>query len=165
MAGSFVNFNGTSILQLMSFFILMYFLIKFLYRPFLNMIDKRSEEIKAKYEKADEAHKEAEELREKAKIELKELNERINQMYEEAKVRVNEYEKKEKARVQSEVESIMKRARNEIEEERTRAEETLRANVITLAVALASRIIQKDLDEKSKREFLMDQLSKVRDRR
>lgn len=163
MSGSFVNFNGTSILQLMSFFILMYFLIKFLYRPFLNMVDKRSKEIKDEYKKADDAHKEAEALKEKARIELEELNERINKMYEDAKIRVNEYEKKEKVRVQSEVESLMKRARNEIEEERVKAEDTLRSNVITLAVALASRIIQKDLNEKSKREFLMEQLSKIRD--
>ncbi len=165
MSGSFVNFNGTSILQLMSFFILMYFLIKFLYKPFLNILDKRSEEIKSQYEKADEARKEAEKFREKVKVEMERLSERTDQMYEEAKARVEAYEKAERTRIQTEVESIMKRARREIEEERSKAEESLKANVITLAIALASRIIQKDLDEKSKREFLMDQLSKVRDMR
>ena len=165
MSGSFVNFNGTSILQLMSFFILMYFLIKFLYKPFLNILDKRSEEIESQYEKADEARKEAEKFREKVKIEMERLNERTDQMYKEAKARVEAYEKAERTRIQTEVELIMGRAKREIEEERSKAEESLKANVITLAVALASRIIKKDIDEKSKREFLMDQLSKVRDMR
>ncbi len=160
-SGVFVNFNGTSILQLMSFFLLMYLLIKFLYKPFLAMTDKRSDEIKSEYEKAGKARKEAEELKKKSETQLQELNERINSMYDEAKERVKKYEESEKARVRNEIESTMEKARREITEEQLKAEEVLKTKVVTLAVTLASRLIQRDLDEKSKREFLMSQLSKL----
>ncbi len=164
-SGVFVNFNGTSVLQLMSFFLLMYLLIKFLYKPFLAMVDKRSAEIRSEYGEAGKARKEAEELKKKSEIQLQEFNDRVSKMYDEAKDRVKKYETSEKKQVQSDVESIMEKARREISEEQLRAEETLKAKVVALVVALASRLIQKDLDEKSKREFLMSQLSKLGDDR
>jgi F-type H+-transporting ATPase subunit b len=159
-SGVFVNFNGTSILQLMSFFLLMYLLIKYLYKPFLNLVDQRKRDVKAEYDKVESARKEAEELKKKSEAEFKNLNEKINTMYEEAKERVKKYEETEKNRVQAEISNMLDKARKEIAEEQSKAEEALRAKVVTLAIALASKVIQKDLDDKSKREFLMNQLSK-----
>lgn len=161
MAGMFVNFNGTSVLQLMSFFLLMYFLVKFLYRPFLGIVDKRREEVRKEYANAEKAKKEAEEFRAQMKKEMDELNSRTKEMYEEAKKRVGEFETQERSRVESQIGSMLDKARREIEDERSRAEDALKAKVITLAVSLASRIIRKEIDEKSKREFLMQQLSKL----
>ncbi len=159
-SGIFVNFNGTSILQLMSFFLLMYLLIKYLYKPFLNMVDQRKEEVTKEYEKAEEARREAEEMKKKMKSETQKLNEKVETMYEEAKERVKRYEEAEKKRVQEEVARMLEKARREIEQERVKAEEALKTRIITLALALASKVIQKDLDDKSKREFLATQLSK-----
>ncbi len=161
MTGIFVNFNGTSILQLMSFFLLMYLLIKYLYRPFLNLVDQRRNDIQDEYEKAEEARKDAKESKKKSEFQLQELDEKISKMYNEAKERVKKYEESGKARIQKEIESTMEKARREIVEERLRAEESLKAKVVTLVITLTSRLIQKDLDEKLKREFLMSQLSKL----
>ncbi len=164
-SGVFVNFNGTSILQLMSFFLLMYLLIKYLYKPFLALLDKRRQDIKAEYDKAEASKKEAEEMKKKMEAEMKKLNEKISAMYEEAKERVKKYEENEKKRVQSEIANMLEKGRREIQEEQSKAEEALRTKVVTLAIALASKVIQKDLDDKAKREFLMNQLSKFGDKK
>ncbi len=161
MAGMFVNFNGTSVLQLMSFFLLMYFLVKFLYKPFLNIIDKRREDVRKEYENAEKAKKEAEEFRAQTKKEMDELNSRTKKMYEEARTRVADFETQERSKVENQISSMLDKARREIEDEKSRTEDALKARVITLAVSLASRIIRKEIDEKSKRDFLMQQLAKL----
>ncbi len=159
-SGIFVNFNGTSIIQLMSFFLLMYLLIKYLYKPFLDMVDQRKKDVMSEYEKAEGARQEAERMKKEVELETQKVNEKIEKMYAEAKERIKSYEESEKKRVQEETARMLEKARVEIERERAKAEEALKAHIITLALALASKVIQKDLDDKSKREFLASQLSK-----
>jgi|UniRef100_A0A7V3RDJ1 F-type H+-transporting ATPase subunit b len=161
MSGIFLNFNGTSILQLMSFFILMYFLIKFLYKPFLGMIDKRHEEVKNEYETVAKDRKEAEELKEASKKKLDELMVQLSTIEEASKKRISEYEENEKLRISLEIESMLQNARKEIEEERDNAEKLFETRIVTLAIALASKVIQQEIDEKSKREYLLKQLSQI----
>ncbi|HEU23912.1 MAG TPA: hypothetical protein ENO32_02205, partial [Mesoaciditoga lauensis] len=115
MSGIFLNFNGTSILQLMSFFILMYFMVKLLYKPFLSMIDKRKESVKAEYEKATSERIEAENLRRNAQKEFDEIKQKISIYEEEAKERIREYELREKARIDNEIKEMMENARSQIE--------------------------------------------------
>ncbi len=163
MSGIFLNFNGTSILQLMSFFILMYFMVKLLYKPFLSMVDKRKESVKSEYEKATSERIEAENLKKAAQKELEEIKQKIVIYEEEAKERVKEYELKEKARIDGEIKEMMENAKIQIENEKERARKIIEKSAITIAIALASKIIQQEIDEKSKKEFLMKQLSKLGD--
>ncbi len=165
MSGIFLNFNGTSILQLMSFFILMYFLVKFLYRPFLHMLDKRTEDVRSEYERVAKDRKEAEAFKEASKKELEEIRMRIASLEAEAKKRIEEYEILEKSRVNSEIQLMLSNARVQIDEEKMEAEKLMEAKIVTLAVALTSKIIQQDIDEKSKRDFLIRQLSKISEKR
>ncbi|MGC8544512.1 F0F1 ATP synthase subunit B [Athalassotoga sp.] len=161
MSGIFLNFNGTSILQLMSFFILMYFLVKLLYKPFLSMLEKRRNEIKSEYDKASKERAEAEKMKEMAKADLDEIRKNILNYEEESKKRVAEYELNEKRRIDEEIKVMMENAKSQIEEEKAKAQKVLETQVVTISIALASKIIQQEIDEKSKREFLMKQLSKM----
>ncbi len=161
MSGIFLNFNGTSILQLMSFFILMYFLVKLLYKPFLSMLEKRRNEIKSEYDKASKEKAEAEKMKEMAKADLDEIRKNILNYEEESKKRVAEYELNEKRRIDEEIKVMMENAKSQIEEEKAKAQKVLETQVVTISIALASKIIQQEIDEKSKREFLMKQLSKM----
>lgn len=161
MSGIFLNFNGTSILQLMSFFILMYFLVKLLYKPFLSMLDKRRDEVKSEYDKASKEREEAEKFRIMAKEALDETRKNILIYEEEARKRVAEYELREKQRVDEEIRIMIENARSQIEEEKVRAQKALETQIVKLSIAIASKIIQQEIDEKSKREFLTKQLLKM----
>jgi len=161
MSGIFLNFNGTSVLQLMSFFILMYFLVKLLYKPFLSMLEKRRNEIKSEYDKASKEREEAEKMKEMVKAELDEIRKNIFNYEEESKKKVVEYELNEKRRIDEEIKVMIENAKSQIEEEKAKVQKVLETQVVTLSIALASKIIQQEIDEKSKREFLMKQLSKM----
>jgi F-type H+-transporting ATPase subunit b len=161
MSGIFLNFNGTSVVQLMSFFILMYFLVKLLYKPFLSMLEKRRNEIKSEYDKASKEREEAEKMKEMVKAELDEIRKNIFNYEEESKKKVVEYELNEKRRIDEEIKVMIENAKSQIEEEKAKAQKVLETQVVTLSIALASKIIQQEIDEKSKREFLMKQLSKM----
>ncbi len=132
MSGIFLNFNGTSILQLMSFFILMYFLVKLLYKPFLAMLDKRREEVKSEYDKASKELEEAEKARKMAQEELNKIRKHVADYEEETKKRILEHELKEKALVNAEIDAMLKSARTEIEEEKLKAEKVFVKSAIPL---------------------------------
>ncbi len=161
MSGIFLNFNGTSVLQLMSFFILMYFLVKLLYKPFLSMLDQRRDEVKSEYDKASKEREEAEKLQITTKEALDETRKNILIYEEAARKRVTEYELKEKERINEEIRIMVENARSQIEEEKVRAQKVLETQIVKLSIAIASKIIQQEIDEKSKREFLTKQLSKM----
>jgi len=125
------------------------------------MIDKRHEEVKNEYETVAKDRKEAEELKEASKKKLDELMVQLSTIEEASKKRISEYEENEKLRISLEIESMLQNARKEIEEERDNAEKLFETRIVTLAIALASKVIQQEIDEKSKREYLLKQLSQI----
>lgn len=145
----------------MSFFILMYFLVKLLYKPFLSMLEKRRIEVKSEYDKASKEREEAESMKKTVKAEFDEMKKNISIYEAEAKKKVIEYELKEKQRIDEEIKAMVENAKAQIEGEKAKAQKVLETQVVTLSIALASKIIQQEIDEKSKREFLMKQLSKI----
>ncbi|HIP91864.1 MAG TPA: ATP synthase F0 subunit B [Thermotoga sp.] len=156
----FLEFNWTSVIMLMTFGLLVYFLNKFLYKPFLEIMDRRKEKIEGEIKNAENLRKEAEELRKKAEEELKEASRRAQNIVEraekEAEAIINEAREKAKIEAQRIVES----GRKQVEMEMIKAMEDLRKRAGELAVTLAMKILSGILDEKAKREYLMRMLKR-----
>ena len=125
------------------------------------MLEKRRDEVKSEYDKASKEREESEKIKKMARAELDEIRKNILNYEEESKKRVAEYELKERQRIDGEIKAMIENARSQIEEEKAKAQRVLETQVVTLSIALASKIIQQEIDEKSKREFLMKQLSKI----
>jgi len=156
-----VNLNLTILGQAISFGLFVWFCMKFVWPPIITAMQERQAKIAdglAAAEKGAEAQelaqKEADELVAAAKSQASEIisqaQKRSNSMVEEAK---------DEAR--TEAEKVKQSAQADIEQEVVAARENLRGQVSTLAVAGASRILSKEIDENAHAKALDDLIAQI----
>lgn len=125
--------------------------------PALNdILDKRTAEIQGQMEAAEAARQEA--AAEKAEWDAKLAEDRKagNRVIEEAKQTAEQLRRDIVAKAEAEAEAIKARAQSEADAERERLVGELRTEVGNLSVALASKIVGKELDA-SAHEDLVDE--------
>ncbi|ABR30166.1 ATP synthase subunit B [Thermosipho melanesiensis] len=147
--------NITSVIQLMSFFLLLYILKKFLYDKYFEVMDARKEKIEGEIKKAEQLRKEAEELKKEAKGELIKIRESADSIIKKAKEEAEEIVNNAKKKAEAEAEKILVSAKEEIKNEREAMIKEVEQRVGEIAVVLAMKILKGTLDEKAKREYLM----------
>jgi len=149
-----LEFNLTSIVMLLQFVLLAFVLYKLLYKPYLNMTAKRQNQIKEELEKADEIKAQAHEMREKANKELEEAKQQSEKIIENAHKSADRYSREEKEKAKDQVERMISSASEEIENMKKEAREDLKRETVNLAVLMASKILEKQLDQQTQREYL-----------
>lgn len=159
------NFNwGTMLFQIIAFLILMVVVAKFGIRPMLNVMKKRQDHVDQEIDAAEKAWKRAEESAEEKKKALDESRTEAYQIVENAKKTAEAQGDKmlENAKIQAE--RTLEEARSEIESEREKAIASVRAQTAELSVMLASKIIEKELDQDSQQEEIDQFIKQVGDR-
>lgn len=143
-----MNLNATLIGQSITFFIFVWFCMKFVWPPITNALAERKKKIADDLAAAEKGRHE-QELAEKRAIKvIKEAKDKAQEIINHAEKRGNEIsdEAKEKAKV--EADRVVEAAKGEIEQESNRAREDLRTAVAELAVAGAAKILEKEIDAK-----------------
>ncbi len=141
-----MSINGTLIVQLIVFLILVWFTMKFVWPPIAAALDERAKKIADGLSAAD-----------KAKSELAVANQRVEQQLAAARDdsarRLADAERlahsmieEAKGRASEEAAKIVAAARAEAEQESVKAREALRDEVAALAVKAAEQILRKEVD-------------------
>jgi len=133
---------------------LAFVLYKLLYKPYLNMTAKRQNQIKEELEKADEIKAQAHEMREKANKELEEAKQQSEKIIENAHKSADRYSREEKEKAKDQAERMISSASEEIDNMKKEARESLKRETVNLAVLMASKILEKQLDQQTQREYL-----------
>jgi len=149
-----LEFNLTSIVMLLQFVLLAFFLYKLLYQPFLNMTSERQNKIKEELEQAEKIKAQAQEMKEEAHKRLSSAHSQADKIIENAHKTVDAYTREEKDKAQDQARRMIKTAESEIKTMKRDASEDLKKEAVSLAVLMASKIIEKKLDEQTQREFL-----------
>jgi len=131
---------------IINFLIILAVLYKFLYQPLLSAITARENEINSALKKAAEDRAEAERLR-------REFEERISAAQAEAQEIINQAVKNAtatkdqiEADARAKASELLENAAKTIELEKAKAIAELREEVAALAIAVASKVIEKNLD-------------------
>ena len=140
--------------MLLQFILLAFVLYKLLYKPYLNMTAKRQNQIKEELEKADEIKAQAHEMREKANKELEEAKQQSEKIIENAHKSADRYSREEKEKAKDQAERMISSASEEIDNMKKEAREGLKRETVNLAVLMASKILEKQLDQQTQREYL-----------
>nr|WP_300004666.1 F0F1 ATP synthase subunit B [Tissierella sp.] len=137
---------SSMIITLVSFFVLFLILKKFLHKPVTEFIQKRQDDIATEIREAETLKQEAIDIRadyegriEKAKLEGQ-------QIVESSRLRATELEKTMLAEAKLEAEKEMDRARKEIVREKEKAYEDIKKSAGEMAILIASKIMEKDLN-------------------
>ncbi|AME07116.1 F0F1 ATP synthase subunit B [Bacillus siamensis] len=157
-----LSFNGGDILfQLLAMLVLLALLKKFALGPLLNIMKQREDHITGEITSAEERNKEAQKLIEEQRVLLKEAKQESQSLIENAK-KLGEKQKEDIIQAaRAESERLKEAARTEIVKEKEQAVSALREQVASLSVLIASKVIEKELDEQAQEKLIQDYLKEV----
>jgi len=157
-----LSFNGGDILfQLLAMLVLLALLKKFALGPLLNIMKQREDHIAGEITSAEERNKEAQKLIEEQRVLLKEAKQESQSLIENAK-KLGEKQKEDIIQAErAESERLKEAARTEIVKEKEQAVSALREQVASLSVLIASKVIEKELDEQAQEQLIQDYLKEV----
>ena len=153
--------TGELIVGLIAFAILFFFTWKWVLPKFKQVLEERREQIQGEMEKAETTRKEAEKLQEDYRKQLAGAREEANKIIEEARATAEQMRRDLQAKAEEEAQATVARAQEEIGTERDRAFQELRAQVGSIAVELAERVVGQSLDEQAHQRLIDEFIDEV----
>ena len=141
------------------FFSLVVVLHKFAWKPILAALEKREEDIRKAVEYADKIKEELANIHEQQKQILTEATLKARDIVDQSRKAAVEAAHSIQHKAKKESEIILENAQRQIKEELERAKSQLRETAADIAITVASKLIEKNLDDEKNRE-LTNQLIK-----
>ena len=155
-----IELNRSLLVQVVNFLILLAVLYRFVYKPLLATLDARTSAIKGQLAEAQAAREAAQQqLREfearltAAQAEAQAVRDRALREAAELRERLNTEARQEAAR-------LVEAARAEIDQDVRRARGELRREVATLAIAIAERLIRKNVQPEDQERLVQEALAR-----
>ncbi len=149
-----MNINLTLLAQAVSFAILIWFTVKFVWPPLLNAVETRQKQIADGLAAGERGRHELELASKRASQELHAAKEKASEIIAQAEKRAAEIVEEAKNNAKAEGDRIIAGAKAEIDQEVNRAKEGLRQQVAQLAVAGAEKILRREIDAKAHSDML-----------
>ena len=140
-----VNINATLIAQILNFLFLVFILAKFVYKPLLNVMEARKNKIASDLEAADTAKAEAEAVKAEYAAKLADARQEAQAIIENARKNAQAAHDKIMAETKAEQDQVVAAAKEAIELEKQKALADVRAQVISLSMLAASKIVEQKL--------------------
>lgn len=152
---------GTILAQMLNFFILVWILKRFAYKPLLNMMTERRERIAKDLADAEQARLDAEKLKEEYASQISSARQEAQQIVEKAHHQAQLTSAEEIAQAHARIEAEKEKARKDMEHEREQAMLGLRNDVVSLSVAMASKIVNKDMNSETNTKLIEDAIRQL----
>jgi len=149
-----VNVNATIIGQLITFWILVWFVMKYVWGPITAMMEARTKRIADGLAAGERGKHELELAAKRGSEVLSEAKQKAAEIIAQAEKRGGEIVEEAKNNAKAEGERLLTGAKAEIDQEVFRAKESLRQQVADLAVAGAEKILRREIDAKAHAELL-----------
>ena len=153
-----MNINITLFGQMLSFAILIWFTVKFIWPPLIKAIEERQQKIAEGLAAADRSQKDLAQTQEKVNETLKEARVKANEIIEQAHQRANAIV--DQAKTDAVVEATRQKALADADilASANRAREDLRKQVSLLAVTGAEKLLRREIDANA-HKALLDELA------
>lgn len=153
-----MDLNYTFFLQALSFAILIWFTMKFIWPPLTNAIEERQKRIADGLAAADRSTRELAQAEDKINELLKDARVKANEIIDQAHARANQIVDKAKEDAIVEANRQKSMAMAEIDTAANKLREELRGKLATLAVAGAEKLIRREIDANA-HKALLDELA------
>lgn len=149
-----MNINLTLIGQIITFVIFVWICMKYVWPPISGALAEREKKIAEGLNAADRAKEELDRAKAEAEQILRETRDEASQIVEQARSRSNKMVEEARENARTEGQRLIDSAHAEIEQELESAKTALRAQVSSLAVKGAERILESSVDEKQHADLL-----------
>ncbi len=156
-----MNINITLLGQMITFGLLIWFTMKFVWPPLMRAMEARQKQIADGLAAGERGKLELELAQKRSTEALREAREHSVEVLKMASKRAAQMLEESKDQARDEGARLIATARAEIALEANRAKEQLRGAVAELAVAGAARILQKEIDAKAHDRLLDDLLKQL----
>lgn len=151
----------STVIALLAFGILYWFLSKKIFGPLFGVIEKRRELVQSQISSAEQNRKQAEQLLEEQKRAIQQAKQDAHNIIEQARVVSSKTADEIVTAAKTESARIKEEALRDIENEKNKAVAALRSQVSAMSVLIASKIIEKQIDEKAQQELVEKYLKEV----
>lgn len=148
-------------LQMINTLVMVFVLVKLLYKPVGKFLNARVEKIKNNIMNAENKLKDADSLKVQYEEKMKNIEKERSQILEEARARATSKEREIVEAAKLEAETIKKRAILDVEREQTKAREELKGQVIEISTLMASKYIASSIDTNTQNKLLNEVISEL----
>jgi F-type H+-transporting ATPase subunit b len=155
---------GLQIWTLVTFLILLGLLAKFAFKPIAQALDRRGETIKKSIDEAEKQRAEAKQLMDDYRKQLAEARTEANKILEEARGLGENVRKEVVEKANAEASALLQRSQEELQRQKEKGVQELKDTVASLSVQIASKVIEKELNEAGHRQLvenLIKDLAKI----
>lgn len=145
------------IFYLINFLILVGALTKFLYRPFLNVLETRKQSIKDALDNAALTNRRADEKMENYNKRIAKVEEESREIIREAKVKADAQARDIIDEANRQAAEMIGKAEQTIEKEKEKAMEEMRQEIAAIAMLAAERIVEHEI-QKAGQEAIVDEV-------
>ena len=153
-----MNINATLIVQMIVFLVLVWATMSLAWPYIVGQMQEREKRIALGLAAAEQGQKDLSEAKSRAEDVIKEARTRALAIEAQARTQANQIVDDARKAASLEGEKALASAKSQIELESNRARDSLRGQVVSLAVAGAKRVLEKEIDPKTHGE-LLDQLA------
>lgn len=156
-----VEINGTLLVQFINFFILVAILAKFAFKPLVGVMEARRKKIEGDLANAQATLDSAEATKKKYEAQLANARKEAQAIVEKA---AQLAERNTQAQIKELKEQLVREkeeARNEIAREQAKAMEKMREDMITLSMAIAGKIVAKNMDSQVNVDLVKEAIEKL----
>ena len=147
--------------QIVNFSIIVFLLAKLLYKPVLEMMEKRRKEIERGLALTEKMKQEEEKLQQKKEKMTQEARREVRAILEEAKKQAKDEEKEIIAQAHQEAEAIILKGKEEVARTEKAMEGNLRAKSVDIAVAMTKRLLSAILSAPEQHKLIQKHLKEL----
>jgi len=149
-----VSINATLIGQMITFALLVWFTMTYIWPPLLNSLEERKKKIADGLAAAEKGREDMDLAQKKAKSVLKDAKNQSSEIVSLAQRRANEIVEESKDNAKKEGDRLILAAKAQIEQEIQQTKESLRREVAALAVSAAEQILSAEIDQNKHQELV-----------
>lgn len=145
------------IFAVVNFLILVGVLVKFLYKPFLSMLENRQQSIKDAFDNAEAVNRRADEKMANYEKRIANVEKEAREIIKNAKIKADTQAQDIIENAKAEAAEIKQKADKDIEREKERAIADMKEQIAMLAMMAAEKILEKDIEIEGQ-EFILDDI-------
>ena len=152
---------GLFIWTIATFLVLFYLLRKYAWRPLLTALEERQETIRKSLDDADQAKQELERLHQESAQIIAKARAEAQAIVAKSRAAAETVREDLKQKAKEEADALVRGAQRQIQLETARAVQQIRHEVVDLSLAVASKLIKKNLTQEDNDALIQDSLTQI----
>ena len=152
---------GLFIWTIVTFLVLLGLLAKFAWRPLLDALERRQEQIRKSLDDAQKARHELEQIQHESRRILAAARTEAESIVARTRSDAERLREEIKQKARTEAANMVKTAERQIELETSRAVQQIRQEAVDLSVAIASKLIQRNLSKEDNERLINETIVQI----